>query len=317
MKYDEQFHYTHPNGATQRCRTCNKYLDRCKCNPGDSRTTSVPMPVYEAPVRRENVPEGALQYIIYDHPATGQRTWIATKDLRKGEPFPILPGSSETRFKASAQFFSRPDGLVGELYLPEKEEVNARRCTHPTIHLEYYAWRRDMSEFDRRFIDERATPDVANALLMFAWTRSRERLRQPAPIGSEPDWKDEAHHWRHVARAVSVALAGTDIGTPEKFAIEQTRAISNLLQERDYLKQTIKGYELTVTKDRMDRDRYKAQAEALEKLLAERDDLLKTALFAYYEDRGELFCGMRDDSGSGFRKDEVNRLKELGHFKKP
>jgi hypothetical protein len=33
MKFDPAKHYKHSNGCTLRCRKCNKYIDRCVCDP--------------------------------------------------------------------------------------------------------------------------------------------------------------------------------------------------------------------------------------------------------------------------------------------
>lgn len=46
--------------------------------------------------------------------------------------------------------------------------------THPTIHVDYYEWRNNLNECERKTFE--GLMQNPNALLLWAWTRSRETL---------------------------------------------------------------------------------------------------------------------------------------------
>jgi hypothetical protein len=52
--------------------------------------------------------------------------------------------------------------------------------THPTIHVDYYQWLNDMTPFEREFVKKQCEEKNAHGLLMFAWSRSRETLKEKA-----------------------------------------------------------------------------------------------------------------------------------------
>lgn len=58
------------------------------------------------------------------------------------------------------------------------------RITHPQIHLDYYQWLSNLSEFDANFLLKHAKGENItekwqniNAIAMYAWSRSRETLK--------------------------------------------------------------------------------------------------------------------------------------------
>lgn len=63
------------------------------------------------------------------------------------------------------------------------EKILERGVTHPTIHLDFYAWLQKVrnTDFDRGFMDDHGKSFAdAKALMMWAWSASREQLAQKA-----------------------------------------------------------------------------------------------------------------------------------------
>ena len=52
--------------------------------------------------------------------------------------------------------------------------------THPQIHIDYYEWIRNLSVFNKKFIADQMQKQNADGLLMFAFSMSRELLKDKA-----------------------------------------------------------------------------------------------------------------------------------------
>lgn len=134
MKFNPTFHYK--AHGEEFCRTCRNLLFRCFCRPGETRRIQLTPADPEkmegritAPVRREMIPDGWLNSIVYTTP-DGEFRWVRTRDIPKAEP--LLPSYVDKKhaehvqkfiFKATGGFVARPDGECAEVFELEPKAV--------------------------------------------------------------------------------------------------------------------------------------------------------------------------------------------------
>lgn len=107
MKFDEAIHYRH--GVTFRCRTCNQYIDRCRCNEkGVWRKALVPVLI------------GRTEKIIIQM-ASGERRIYSRSAFPVRSHAPDLVGGHDTNFKSKGEFLCNRENEFLEIY----EEVVA------------------------------------------------------------------------------------------------------------------------------------------------------------------------------------------------
>lgn len=112
MRFNDAFHYK--NGVTFRCRTCNRYIDRCRCLADDVWRKAV------MPGLIGKTPRVIIQL------ASGERRTYHRSAFQERGSWPLLSVGESTNFKSKGDFLVNRQNEFFEVYEEVIEDPDER-----------------------------------------------------------------------------------------------------------------------------------------------------------------------------------------------